>query len=327
MSVVQAKKPDAVVHCAAIVGVTNSLASPIGTLRINVEGSLNVFEAMRLLGVRRTINLSSEETYGVFERARIDETHPNRPLKPYGISKYAVERLACDYASTYGLEIIHVRTCWVYGPGLPRPRVPKILVDAAVAGRKLHLPSGGDFRVDHVYIDDCVDGIVKALDKPKHRYDVYHIATGEAPSLSEIVDIVHGWCPEPTSPSDRALTTLSMAPKHCARAHWTSPVRATSSATSRAIRSDRGSPPTSTRRGRAAVEYLCCGVACRRLPVTQRRQLLYAQENVAIRLLRDDLKHRWTPAVDLLQHRWDGVKRNRPHSDRVVTIGVLAGIG
>jgi UDP-glucose 4-epimerase len=50
MSVVQAKKPDAVVHCAAIVGVTNSLASPIGTLRVNVEGSLNVFEAMRLLG-------------------------------------------------------------------------------------------------------------------------------------------------------------------------------------------------------------------------------------------------------------------------------------
>jgi UDP-glucose 4-epimerase len=195
MSVVQAKKPDAVVHCAAIVGVTNSLASPIGTLRVNVEGSLNVFEAMRLLGVRRTINLSSEETYGVFERDRIDETHPNRPLKPYGISKYAVERLACDYASTYGLEIIHVRTCWVYGPGLPRPRVPKILVDAAVAGRKLHLPSGGDFRVDHVYIDDCVDGIVKALDKPKHRYDVYHIATGEAPSLSEMVDIVHELVP------------------------------------------------------------------------------------------------------------------------------------
>lgn len=190
MTIVQAKKPDAVIHCAAIVGVTNSLASPIGTFRVNVEGSLNVFEAMRLFGVKRAINLSSEETYGVFEKELIDETHANRPIKPYGISKYAVERLACDYASAYGLEIIHVRTCWVYGPGLPRPRVPKIFVDAAVGGRKLHLPSGGDFRVDHVYIDDCVDGIVKALDKPKHRHDVYHIATGEAPSLEEIVRIV-----------------------------------------------------------------------------------------------------------------------------------------
>ena len=195
IGLIQQRKPDMVVHCAAIVGVTNSLASPIGTFRVNVDGSLNVFEAMRLCGVRRVVNLSSEETYGVFEQDKIDETHPNRPLKPYGISKYAVERLACDYAAAYGMEIIHVRTCWVYGPGLPRPRVPKIFVDAAVTGRTLHLSSGGNFRVDHVYIDDCVDGIVKALDKPSHRYDVYHISTGEAPSLAEIVAIIRELVP------------------------------------------------------------------------------------------------------------------------------------
>jgi len=195
VGLVQKRKPDAIVHCAALVGVSNSLASPIGTFRVNVDGSLNVLEAMRLNGVRRMINLSSEETYGVFEKDKIDETHPNRPLAPYGISKYAVERLACDYVTTHGMEVIHVRTCWVYGPGLPRPRVPKILVDAAVAGRALHLPGGGDFRVDHVYIDDCVDGIVKALDKPSHRHDVYHISTGEAPSLAEIVEMIRELVP------------------------------------------------------------------------------------------------------------------------------------
>ena len=195
VGLVQQRKPDAVVHCAAIVGVTNSLASPIGTFRVNVDGSLNVLEAMRLCGVRRVVNLSSEETYGIFESDRIDETHPNRPLKPYGISKYAVERLACEYTAAYGMEVVHVRTCWVYGPGLPRPRVPKIFVDAAVAGRALHLTGGGDFRVDHVYIDDCVDGIVRALDKPSHRHDVYHVATGEAPSLAEIAAIIRELVP------------------------------------------------------------------------------------------------------------------------------------
>ena len=195
MTAVQTHRPDAAVHCAAIVGVTNSLASPIGTFRVNVEGSLNLFEAMRLFGVRRAINLSSEETYGVFERDMIDETHPNRPVAPYGISKYAVERLAGDYVARYGLEIIHIRTCWVYGPGLPRPRAPKIFVDAAVNGARLHLAGGGDFRVDHVYIDDCVAGIIRALDKPKHRHDVHHVATGEAPSLAEIVDHVKAMVP------------------------------------------------------------------------------------------------------------------------------------
>jgi nucleoside-diphosphate-sugar epimerase len=187
MAVMRAHKPDAIVHCAAVVGVTNSLASPIGTFRVNVEGALNLFEAMRLCDVKRAIHLSSEETYGVFERDTIDETHPNRPVAPYGISKFAVERLAADYVARYRLEIVHVRTCWVYGPGLPRPRAPKIFVDAAVKGERLHLASGGDFRVDHVYIDDCVAGILAALDKPAHRFDVYHVATGEAPSLAEIV--------------------------------------------------------------------------------------------------------------------------------------------
>ncbi len=188
-------RPETVVHCAAVVGVTNSLKTPFWTFRVNVDGSLNVLEAMRLFGARRFVHLSSEETYGPFEADVIDETHPNRPLAPYGISKFAVERLACGYVDAYGLECINVRTCWVYGPGLPRPRVPKILVDAAVEGRPLHLDTGGDFVVDHVYIDDCVDGIVKVIDHDKPPHDVYHIASGRAVSLAEIVAILKDLVP------------------------------------------------------------------------------------------------------------------------------------
>jgi nucleoside-diphosphate-sugar epimerase len=195
-TLVQTVKPDGIIHCAAVVGVTNSLASPIGTFRINVEGSLNVFECMRLFGVKRVVHLSSEETYGVFEADTIDETHPNRPLKPYGISKYAVEQLAKGYADQYGLECIHVRTCWVYGPGLPRPRVPKTLVDAAVQGYPLHLASGGDFKVDHVYIDDCVSGILGAFDHPKHEFDVYHVSSGEVTTLKDIVQLIRDYVPD-----------------------------------------------------------------------------------------------------------------------------------
>ena len=190
-SVVRDHRPDAIVHCAAIVGVVNSAAAPFATMRVNIGGSLNVFEAMRLFGVRRIINLSTEEVYGEFGSERITEEHPCFPTMPYGISKFAVEQLGRDHAREYGTEVIHVRTCWVYGPGLPRPRVPKIFVDAALEGRPLHVAAGGDFRVDHVYIDDLVEGVAAALDKPKHRFDAYHIASGQAPSLREIVDIVN----------------------------------------------------------------------------------------------------------------------------------------
>ena len=54
----------------------------------------------------------------------------------------------------------------------------------------MHIENGGDFRVDHVYIDDLVDGILLALDKPSHKFDAYHLASGKAYSLYEIIDFV-----------------------------------------------------------------------------------------------------------------------------------------
>jgi UDP-glucose 4-epimerase len=188
-------RPDAVIHCAAVVGVVNSLASPLYTMRVNVEGSLNVLSAMRLFDVPRMINLSSEEVYGTFQSDRIDESHPCFPVKPYGISKFAVEQLARDFARDNGQTVIHIRTCWVYGPGLPRPRIPKTFLDAAIEGRRLHVEGGADYKVDQIYIDDLVQGIVKALDHPQHEYDVYHITTGEALSLGEMVGLIRDLVP------------------------------------------------------------------------------------------------------------------------------------
>jgi UDP-glucose 4-epimerase len=83
----------------------------------------------------------------------------------------------------------------VYGAGLPRPRVPKTLIDAALAARPLHLASGGDFRVDHTYIDDLVAGLLLALDRDVHAFDVYHVASGAAPSLAQIVAILRELVP------------------------------------------------------------------------------------------------------------------------------------
>lgn len=194
-SALQQFRPDAVVHCAAIVGVRASLEVPMQTMRVNVEGSLNVLEAMRLFGVRRMIHMSSEETYGDFQSDLITEDHPQNPLMAYGVSKVAVEHLGRSYAQRYGLECLNLRTSWVYGPGLPRPRVPKTLIDAAVAGRPLKMVNGADFRVDHTYIDDLVDGTLLVLDRAEHPFDVYHIASGVAPSLAEIAAIIRDLVP------------------------------------------------------------------------------------------------------------------------------------
>jgi len=183
-------KPDVIVHCAAVVGVPASVLAPYRTFQVNVEGSLHVMEAMRLFEIGRMVHISSEETYGPFQCARVTEEHPQRPLMPYGISKLAVEQLGRSYRELYGIESIHLRTCWVYGPRLPRPRVPKILVDAALQGRPLHLPEGASFAVDHTHVEDVVQGVLLALDRESHPFDAYNIGSGGAPTLGEIVEIV-----------------------------------------------------------------------------------------------------------------------------------------
>lgn len=188
-------RPDAVVHSAAIVGVLSSISSPLNIVRVNIEGSLNVFEAMRLGGVKRCVHMSSEEAYGAFRTDTVDETHPLDPVYPYGISKATVEHMGRSYRDAHGLEVLNVRTCSVYGVGLPRDRVPKNVVEAALEGRALHIPSGADTGIDHTYIDDTVSGIVSILDHPKHRYDAYNIASGRAVTFAQIIGVVRDLVP------------------------------------------------------------------------------------------------------------------------------------
>lgn len=188
-------RPDAVIHCGAIVGVTQCADAPELSLRVNVDGMGNLLEAMRRTEVRRLIHVSTEETYGDFQSSVIDEDHPQRPVSIYGLTKLAAENLGHVYARNHGIECTHVRTCWVYGPNLPRPRMPKTYIDAALAGKRLEQSSGGDFAVDQVHIDDTVSGVILALDKQDHRFDTYNVSTGKAPTLNDVAQIVNDTVP------------------------------------------------------------------------------------------------------------------------------------
>ncbi len=193
--VVQTHQPDAVIHCAAVVGVLSSIGSPINVVRTNVEGSINVFEAMRLGNIKRCIHISSEETYGAFRADRIDESHPLEPVLPYGICKATVEQLGRTYRDLHGLEVINLRTSWVYGPRLPRDRIPRNMVLAALEGRALHIPHGAETAIDHTYVDDWVAAVLAALDHREHRYDVYNVASGEASTVTELAQIITALIP------------------------------------------------------------------------------------------------------------------------------------
>jgi UDP-glucose 4-epimerase len=181
---------DRIIHAAAIVGIAPAVQMATTVVRVNVEGSINVFEAARILGVRRVIHMSSEEVYGRYATSIVDEDSPAFPPTVYGASKLATEHFGRAWRAMHGLDVINLRIGWIYGLRLPRPRVPKILVDAAVRGEVLHLPEGGDSRMDHTYVDDIVEGTLAALDLRDHPFDTYNLATGTAPSVHEMIAIL-----------------------------------------------------------------------------------------------------------------------------------------
>jgi UDP-glucose 4-epimerase len=181
---------DRIIHAAAIVGIAPAVQMATTVVRVNVEGSINVFEAARILGVRRVIHISSEEVYGRYATPTVNEDSPTFPPTVYGASKLATEHFGRAWRAMHGLDMINLRIGWIYGLRLPRARVPKILVDAAVRGEALHLAEGGDSRMDHTYVDDIVDGTLAALDHRDHPFDTYNLATGTAPSVHEMIAIL-----------------------------------------------------------------------------------------------------------------------------------------
>lgn len=187
---VRTHRPEAVIHCAAIVGVLSSIGSPLNIVRINVEGSINVFEAMRLGDIKRCIHISSEEAYGAFRADTIDETHPLEPVLPYGICKATVEQLGRTYRDLHGLEVVNLRTSWVYGPALPRDRIPRNMVKAALEKRPLHIPHGAETAIDHTYVADWVSAVLAALDHAEHRHDAYNVSSGYACTVAELAQII-----------------------------------------------------------------------------------------------------------------------------------------
>ena len=115
---IQTNKIDKVIHTAGLIG--GKVAQPIYTgMQINVMGTINVAEAVRLTGVKRLVHIS---TFGIYDRRKgepgpIDESFPRGPGEPYGNSKVAKELMVEAYQRMYGFELIVLRLANVYGVG------------------------------------------------------------------------------------------------------------------------------------------------------------------------------------------------------------------
>lgn len=185
-----AEKVNKIIHTAALVSFAPSIEKPAFTAKINIEGTVNVLEASRILGVERVLDISSEEVYGTFQYEPADEDHPLSPTMPYAITKVTAENYEKFFHKFFGLDIIIIRTSWVYGVGLPRPRPPKIFIENSLKGIPTTLECGADHRIDHTYIDDFVQGTLLAFDVKTPQHRVFNIASGESHTYREMIRMI-----------------------------------------------------------------------------------------------------------------------------------------
>ncbi|MBK9338641.1 MAG: GDP-mannose 4,6-dehydratase [Lewinellaceae bacterium] len=179
---------DAVVHLAAKAGVRPSILQPSEYLDVNVNGTLQLLEAMRMAGVPRLVFASSSSVYGNQEKTPFSETDDvSNPISPYAATKRAGELLAYTYHHLYGLDVACLRLFTVYGPRQRPDLAIHKFAHLALENKPIPLFGDGSTRRDYTFVADTVRGIRQVLDLPKIGYDIFNLGGGTPVTLLEMV--------------------------------------------------------------------------------------------------------------------------------------------
>ena len=195
---------EAVLHCAGLAQVGESVQQPDRYFKVNVVESLQMLDAMRAAGVNRICFSSSAAVYGEPERTPIEEGQAMRPVNPYGETKRAFEGTLEWYARAYDMAAVSLRYFNVAGATRERGEdhdpethlIPNIL--KAVAGGPPLKVFGTDYPTkdgtcirDYIHVDDLADAHASALEltsEVKGNHVACNLGSGSGFSVSEVLE-------------------------------------------------------------------------------------------------------------------------------------------
>ena len=158
---------DGVINLAAQPGVRYSIEHPRTYVESNISGFLNVLEGCRHNQVGHLVYASSSSIYGANESMPFSvQDNTDHPVSLYAASKKSNELMAHAYAHLYGIPTTGLRFFTVYGPWGRPDMAPVLFARAILAGDPIKVFNYGKHRRDFTYIDDIVEGVVRALDRP-----------------------------------------------------------------------------------------------------------------------------------------------------------------
>ena len=181
---------DAVLHLAALIAIPYSYHSPDTYVNTNINGSLNVFQAVRELGVRRLIHTSTSEVYGTARFVPIKEGHPLQGQSPYSATKIAADQLAYSFFASFGLPVVIVRPFNTYGPRQSaRAVIPTIIAQISNGKRSIKLGALSPTR-DFNFVYDTVSGFIAALESEKGEGEVVNLGSNFEISIGDTADLI-----------------------------------------------------------------------------------------------------------------------------------------
>ena len=185
---------DYVIHLAARTSVPKSVADPIETNRVNIDGTLNVLVAARDAKVHRVVFAASSAAYGETPVLPKVETMQPAPISPYGVTKYVGELYGQVFDRIYGLENVSIRYFNVFGPRQdPSSQYSGVLsrfMLAVLEGTPPVIFGDGEQSRDFTYVDNVVDETLRACEAKGASGKVFNGGTGARITLNDVVALL-----------------------------------------------------------------------------------------------------------------------------------------
>ncbi len=176
---------DVVFHLAALIAIPYSYQAPLSYIRTNVEGTLNVLQAARDLGVERFVHTSTSEVYGTARYIPIDEAHPLQGQSPYAASKIGADKLAEAFFLSFDLPVVTLRPFNTFGPRQSGRAVVPTIIAQCLTGSTVRLGNVHPTR-DLNYVANTVEGFLRAASSPGAIGRTINLGSGNEISIRDL---------------------------------------------------------------------------------------------------------------------------------------------
>jgi dTDP-glucose 4,6-dehydratase len=174
-----------VLHLGALVPIPYSYRHPREFVTANLEGTLNVLEAVRREEIARIVHISTSEVYGTAMRVPIDEEHPLHPQSPYAATKVGADQLALSYQRSFGTPVVILRPFNTYGPRQSARAVIPTIIAQALSREEIKLGATSPTR-DFLYVADTVQGLLRCATAEGIEGETINLGTGVEVSIGDL---------------------------------------------------------------------------------------------------------------------------------------------